>query len=79
MKVETNPKVFSSSDGIFMGDRAPDFAPRNFIGEDDPLHSKWRKPVMPGVGGKRLDELETLIRQRVINILDDLPRGEDFD
>lgn len=47
MKVETNPKVFSSSGGIFMGDRAPDFAPRTFIGEDDPLHSNWRKPVMP--------------------------------
>ena len=44
MKVETNPKVFSSSDGIFMGDRPADFQPRSFIGEDDPLHSKWRKP-----------------------------------
>ena len=79
MKVETNPKVFSSSDGIFMGDRPADFQPRSFIGEDDPLHSKWRKPVMPGVGGKRLDELETLIRQRVVAILDDLPRDEEFD
>ena len=79
MKVETNPKVFSSSDGIFMGDRPDDFQPRSFIGEDDPLHSKWRKPVMPGVGGKRLDELEALIRQRVIAILDDLPRDEEPD
>lgn len=79
MKVETNPKVFSSSDGIFMGDRPSDFAPRSFIGEDDPIHSKWRKPVMPGVGGKRLDELEALIRTRVVAILDDLPRDEEFD
>lgn len=79
MKVETNPKVFSSSDGIFMGDRPSDFQPRSFIGEDDPLHSKWRKPVMPGVGGKRLDELEALIRTRVFAILDDLPRNEEFD
>ncbi len=79
MTVETNPKVFSSSDGIFMGDRAADFAPRSFIGEDDPIHSKWRKPVMPAVGGKRLDEIEALIRDRVVTILDDLPRDEEFD
>ena len=37
------------------------------------------KPVMPGVGGERLREFEVLIRGRVADILDGLPRNEEFD
>ena len=79
MTVETNPQVFSSKMGILIGDRFDDFAIRSFITSDEPRHSQWRKPVMPGVGGERLKGLEVLIRERVAAILDGLPRGEEFD
>ena len=79
MRVETTPQVFSSGLGIFIGDRFEDFAPRSFISVDEPLHSTWRKPVMPGVGGERLQELAAVIRVRVADILDNLPRNEEFD
>ena len=79
MTVETNHRVFSNKLGIFIGDRLEDFPLRSFITADEPLHGTWRKPVMPGVGGERLGELEALIRQRVGTILDGLPRGEEFD
>lgn len=79
MKVETTPQVFSSKLGIFIGDRLEDFALRSFITTDDPLHGQWRKPVMPGVGGDRLNDLEAMIRVRVAEILDALPRNEEFD
>ena len=79
LAVETNHRVFSSKDGIFVGDRFEDFVLNNFIAADEPIHSQWRKPVMPGVGAARLGEIEALIRQRVGAILDGLPRGEEFD
>ena len=78
MTVETTHQVFSNKLGIFIGDRFEDFTPRSFITTDEPLHSTWRKPVMPGVGGDRLRELEEIIRERVGVILDDLPRDEEF-
>ena len=78
MTVETNHRVFSSEPTIFIGDPDEDFRPQSFITSDEPRHSKWRKPVMPGVGPHRLDDIESLIRRHAVEILDDLPRGEDF-
>ena len=78
MTVETNPKVFSSFPNIVIGDADDGLRLPSFIAADEPWHSRWRKPVMPGVGKERLGELEVLIRQRVGAILDGLPRGEDF-
>ncbi len=78
MTVETNHRVFSSQPTIFIGDPFTDFQPQSFITSDEPRHSKWRKPVMPGVGPHRLDEIEALIRSRVGVILDELPRNEEF-
>ncbi len=77
--VETNHRVFSSKAGIFVGDRFEDFQLNNFIAADEPIHSRWRKPVMPAVGPARLGEIEAQIRARVGAILDRLPRGEEFD
>jgi cytochrome P450 len=79
LAVETNHRVFSSKDGIFIGDRLEDFVLNNFIAADEPIHGAWRKPVMPGVGPARLGELEALVRARVGATLDGLPRGEEFD
>lgn len=78
MEVETNPKVFSSFPAIVIVDPEDDFRLSNFITADEPRHSQWRKPVMPGVGGERINQIETLIRERVGVILDDLPRNEEF-
>lgn len=78
MEVETNPQVFSSFPVIFIGDPAPEFRLSSFIASDEPRHSEWRKPVMPGVGGERIAQIEAKIRERVGAILDDLPRNEEF-
>jgi len=78
MTVETNPKVFGSWPNIFIGDADDNMRLPSFIAADEPWHSRWRKPVMPAVGPDRLDELRSLIRSRVGDILDGLPRGETF-
>ncbi len=77
--VETNHQVFSSDRDITVGDAPPDFAPRNFIAADPPVHDVQRKSVTPAVAPHRLAELEGLIRERTAKVLDDLPRGETFD
>ena len=79
MTVDTNHKIFTSEDGIFIGDRDPNFVVRSFVTVDDPLHAKWRKPVMPAVGREVIDEIEALIHERAEAILNGLPRGETFD
>ncbi|MEM9059538.1 MAG: cytochrome P450 [Pseudomonadota bacterium] len=78
LTVETTPKVFSSFPSIIIGDPEDDFRLPSFIAADEPWHSQWRKPVMPGVGGDRIAQIETLIRERVGVILDGLPRNEEF-
>ena len=79
MTVDTSHKIFTSEDGIFIGDRDPNFVVRSFVTVDDPLHAKWCKPVMPAVGRERIDEIEALIHERAEAILNGLPRGETFD
>jgi cytochrome P450 len=49
-----------------------------FIAMDPPKHDAERKAVMPAVAPQRLVELEDLIRSRVIEVLDELPVGEEF-
>ena len=78
LTVETNPKVFGSWPNILIGDADDGLRLPSFISADEPFHSRWRKPVMPAVGPERLGELEHLIRSRVGQILDGLPRGETF-
>ena len=51
----------------------------NFISMDPPKHDQQRKVVAPGLSPVRLADLEKLIRDRVIHILDGLPRHEEFD
>ena len=79
MAVDTDHRRFSSASGIFIGERDSEFNPRSFIGEDAPLHAKWRKPAMPAVAPNRLGDLETLMRGRIGAVLDGLPVGEEFD
>jgi cytochrome P450 len=77
--VDSNHEVFSSDRDIVVGDQPPEFAIRNFIASDPPVHDAQRKSVTPAVAPGRLAELETLIRQRTAAVLDSLPVGETFD
>src|SRR2546430_7740372 len=45
---------------------------------DQPRHSAQRKTVSPMFTTTHLDELATLIRERAIKVLDNLPRNETF-
>ena len=51
---------------------------KNFIAMDEPGHSIQRNAVAPSVAPKNLVELEPIIRERAIDILENLPVGETF-
>ncbi len=88
MFVDTHHEIFSSdidNGGIRMGGRptetpasdSPFYLPM-FIMQDPPKHDEQRKVVSPSFTPKRVQELEGLIRERAGNILDNLPRNEEF-
>ncbi len=82
MRVETNPKVFSSDSaygGITLLDQPAEFRLDNFIAMDLPRHDEQRKVVSPIVGPNNLANMAGIIRERAGRILDGLPRGETFD
>lgn len=82
MQVDTNHKVFSSAaalGGITIANIPPPMRRPNFIAMDPPKHDEQRKAVSPIVAPANLANLSGLIRIRVCEILDSLPRGEAFD
>ncbi len=76
--VEKNHDLFSSEWGIVLGDRPEDFETPNFISMDPPKHDQQRKAVQGVVAPRNLAELQGTIRERVVTILDSLPRNETF-
>lgn len=76
--VDSNFKDFSSEPVIVIGDPPEEQFLRNFIGMDPPKHDVQRRAAQPVVAPKNLAELETLIRSRVVDILEGLPVGETF-
>ncbi|MGI9326694.1 MAG: cytochrome P450 [Pseudomonadales bacterium] len=50
----------------------------NFIAMDEPKHSAQRRTVSPSVSPSNLKTLQPIIRERVVDILDNLPVGENF-
>lgn len=74
--IDSNHKQFSSLSSIVIGDAPPDFDTPMFIAQDPPIHDVQRKAVQPAVAPSQLSDIEALIRQRVSNILDDLPVGK---
>jgi cytochrome P450 len=76
--VDMNHQIYSSEGGITVGDQDEDFQLPMFIAMDPPKHDIQRKAVAPVAGPRNLAALEPEIRRRVCNILDSLPRGEDF-
>ncbi len=78
MAVDSNHEAFSSVGGVSIGDRKPDFEAPNFISMDPPKHDAQRMSVTPAVAPTQLQKMEPLIRQRVQQLLDDLPEGTPF-
>ena len=87
MDVDTNHTDFSSAAGISIVDPptepingvpAEEMAIENFISMDPPNHGLQRNTVSPAVAPRNLANMEPLIRERVCDILDNLPVGETF-
>lgn len=81
--VDTNNEVFSSeAKGIAIVDpyvaEEGQIQGKNFISMDEPEHLKQRMAVAPTVAPKNLAAFEPLIRERAIDILENLPIGETF-
>ncbi|MDA0272479.1 MAG: cytochrome P450 [Proteobacteria bacterium] len=88
MHVDTHHEVFSSdinNGGIRMSGRPVENPDENsmfhlpmFIMQDPPKHDEQRAVVAPSFTPTQLQELKELIRERAANILDNLPRNEEF-
>ena len=79
MKVETDPRVFSSASGITLLDQETQYRLAMFIAMDPPKHDVQRLVVAPIVAPGNLANMAGTIRERAIRILDQLPRNETFD
>jgi cytochrome P450 len=78
---EVKHRTFSSSSalgGITLRDRPAELELPMFIAMDPPRHEEQRKVVQPIVSPGNLANFEVLIRSRIRNTLDGLPRGETF-
>lgn len=78
MAVDTDHETFSSDGSIVATDVDEEFPLPMFIAMDPPKHDRQRKEVSSVVAPSNLATMESTIRQRVCNILDALPRGEEF-
>jgi len=78
MHVDTHHQIFSSEGGITIDDEDEDFVLPMFIAMDPPKHDLQRMTVSPVVAPANLAVLESTIRERVIRILESLPRGTAF-
>lgn len=78
MTMEAAPHIFSSEPTIGIVDVAPEYTLPMFIAMDPPKHDEQRKTVQGVVAPANLKNLESLIRQRVINILESLPVDQEF-
>lgn len=78
--MEKDAETFSSDRAITLADPEPDFPlSPGFIAMDGERHTRHRKTVQPVAAPRNLRNLEPVIRQRVQDMLDDLPIGETFD
>ena len=78
MYVDSHHQQFSSEPSIVIGEPELDFEPPMFIAMDQPKHDVQRAAVTPAIKPARLAEVEGLIRERVCEVLDSLPIGEEF-
>ncbi len=78
MHVDMHNNIFSSEGGITIEDEDADFTIPMFIAMDQPKHDLQRMTVSPVVAPANLAVMESTIRERVITILESLPRDEPF-
>jgi len=76
--VDTDHNTFSSEPTIVIGDLTGELPVEMFIAMDPPRHDVQRAAVQTVVAPKNLAEMESLIRSRTQNVLDNLPVGETF-
>jgi cytochrome P450 len=77
-EVESKPDIFSSAwqnGGVLILDGMN----LSFMSMDDPLHAEQRTTLAPMMTPSRLNEMSMSIRQRTVELLKTLPRGEAFD
>lgn len=82
MEVETKPQVYSSDSragGITIMDANVVASLPMFIAMDPPRHDEQRKAVSPIVAPENLARMESVIRERAGQALDELPVGVEFD
>ena len=77
--IERDTETFSSEPSISIIDPEPDMILRMFIAMDPPEHDDQRRAVHHVVAPRNLQEFETLIRERTVEVLDSLPENEPFD
>ena len=78
--VDSHHDLFSSAPNITIGDPEEEFkVTPGFIAQDPPEHDLIRSTVQSVVAPANLMQLEPLIRERVCEILDNLPLDEPFD
>lgn len=82
--VDGDWKTFSSAPGITLGpkyipDPEADEGFRSFISMDPPGQTEQRNTVRSIAAPKNLRNIDTLIRDRTVELLDSLPEGETFD
>jgi cytochrome P450 len=78
MTVDTHHQLYSSEGSITIEEPDPEFTVPMFIAMDPPKHDLQRMTVSPVVAPANLAVLESTIRERVIRILESLPRDEPF-
>ena len=80
MATDTNHKVFSSNHGITLVEpRSEELKAPMFIAMDPPKHDDQRKAVSGIVAPGNLANMESLIRSRTIEVVEQLPVNETFD
>ncbi|GAB5450081.1 MAG: cytochrome P450 [Halioglobus sp.] len=79
MQVDTSHEIYSSEPSITVRDIQEEFPLPMFIAMDRPKHDEQRKVVSPVTGAENLRLFEPIIRERTIDVLENLPVGETFD
>jgi cytochrome P450 len=79
MAVDKNDELFSAEPFIVIGTPPRFLDIAMFIAMDPPRHDAQRAAVQGVVAPKNLREMESLIRSRVQEVLDDLPVDQPFD
>ena len=76
--VDKHHELFSSEPIIVLGDFPEGMPVEMFIAMDPPKHDVQRRSVQGVVAPQNLKEMESLIRQRTGEVLDNLPLDEPF-